>query len=109
MSRRPTPVGLTHRIEMMTVGYMFAGQSKYKLLLSTRFDPKQWDVISPDKSYTTETPILLAEVLSPSREATDLGDRSPSIWSFQASSLYSTFISMPSNAVGCHGMADAGT
>lgn len=67
-------------------------------LLRLRLDPKQWDVImefgldtgpetlrypdivvfpagSPDKSYTTTTPVLLAEVLSPSNEATDLGDK----------------------------------
>jgi Uma2 family endonuclease len=67
-------------------------------LLCSRLDPKQWDVImefgldtgpdtlrypdvvvfpagSPDKSYTTTTPVLLAEVLSPSSEVTDLGDK----------------------------------
>jgi Uma2 family endonuclease len=67
-------------------------------LLRLRLDPKQWDVImefgldtgpetlrypdivvfpagSPGKSYTTTTPVLLAEVLSPSSEATDLGDK----------------------------------
>jgi Uma2 family endonuclease len=67
-------------------------------LLRSKLDPKQWDVImefgldtgpdtlrypdivvfpagSPDKSYTTTTPVLLAEVLSPSSEATDLGDK----------------------------------
>jgi Uma2 family endonuclease len=68
------------------------------LRLRARLDPKQWDVImefgldtgpdtlrypdivvfpagSPDKSYTTTTPVLLAEVLSPSSEAIDLGDK----------------------------------
>jgi Uma2 family endonuclease len=30
---------------------------------------------SPGKSYTTTTPVLLAEVLSPSTEAIDLGDK----------------------------------
>jgi Uma2 family endonuclease len=68
------------------------------VLLRARLDPKQWDVImefgldtgpdtlrypdivvfptgSPDKSHTTETPVLLAEVLSPSSEAIDLGDK----------------------------------
>jgi Uma2 family endonuclease len=30
---------------------------------------------SPGKSYTTRTPVLLAEVLSPSSEAIDLGDK----------------------------------
>jgi Uma2 family endonuclease len=30
---------------------------------------------SPDKSYTTTTPVLLAEVLSPSSGAIDLGDK----------------------------------
>jgi Uma2 family endonuclease len=67
-------------------------------LLRLRLDPKQWFVImefgldtgpdtlrypdivvfpagSPDKSYTTRTPILLAEVLSPSSEAIDLCDK----------------------------------
>jgi Uma2 family endonuclease len=67
-------------------------------LLRNKLDPKQWFVImefgldtgpdtlrypdlvvyptgSPDKSYTTTTPVLLAEVLSPSSEATDLGDK----------------------------------
>jgi Uma2 family endonuclease len=67
-------------------------------LLRMRVDPKQWFVImefgldtgpetlrypdlvvyptgSPGKSYTTRTPILLAEVLSPSSEAIDLGDK----------------------------------
>jgi Uma2 family endonuclease len=67
-------------------------------LLRLRLNPKQWDVImefgletgpdtlrypdivvfpagSPDKSYTTRTPVLLAEVLSPSGEAIDLGDK----------------------------------
>jgi Uma2 family endonuclease len=67
-------------------------------LLRTRLDPKQWFVImefgldtgpdtlrypdlvvfptgSPDKSYTTRTPVLLAEVLSPSSEVIDLGDK----------------------------------
>lgn len=68
------------------------------LLLRAKLDPKQWDVImefgldtgpdtlrypdivvfpagSPDKSYTTTTPVLLAEVLSPSSEVIDLGDK----------------------------------
>jgi Uma2 family endonuclease len=67
-------------------------------LLRSVLDPKQWFVImefgldtgpdtlrypdlvvyptgSPGKSYTTATPVLLAEVLSPSSEAVDLGDK----------------------------------
>jgi Uma2 family endonuclease len=68
------------------------------LLLRTRLDPKQWVIIQefgldsgpetvryPDlvvypagssgKSYTTSTPALLVEVLSPSSVETDLGDK----------------------------------
>jgi Uma2 family endonuclease len=68
------------------------------MLLCARLDPKQWRVImefgldtgpdtlrypdivvfptgSPDKSYSTSTPALLAEVLSPSSEVIDLGDK----------------------------------
>jgi Uma2 family endonuclease len=66
-------------------------------LLRLVLDPDQWDVImefgldtgpdtlrypdlvvfpvGPDKSYTTATPVLLAEVLSPSSEVIDLGDK----------------------------------
>ena len=72
--------------------------SNLAALLCSKLVPKQWDVImgfgvdtgpdtlrypdivvflagSPDKSYTTTTPVLLAEVLSPSSEAIDLGDK----------------------------------
>ena len=68
------------------------------LLLRTRLDPKQWDVIAefgldagpetlrypdivvdcagaPGKSYTAIAPALLAEVLSPSSVEIDLGDK----------------------------------
>ena len=68
------------------------------VLLRTRLDRRQWKVIaefgldtgpdtlrypdvvvypagSPGKSRTTSTPILLAEVLSPSNAETDFGDR----------------------------------
>jgi Uma2 family endonuclease len=68
------------------------------VLLRTRLDRKQWEVIaefgldtgpdtlrypdivvypagSPGKSRTTSTPILLAEVLSPSNAETDFGDK----------------------------------
>src|SRR5260370_30434391 len=68
------------------------------VLLRTKLDPKQWDVIAefgldagpetlrypdivvdhaggPAKSYTAIAPVLLAEVLSPSSVETDLGDK----------------------------------
>jgi Uma2 family endonuclease len=68
------------------------------VLLRTKLDRKQWEVISefgldtgpetlrypdvvvyptgsPGKSRTTSTPVLLAEVLSPSNEQTDFGDK----------------------------------
>jgi Uma2 family endonuclease len=68
------------------------------VLLRTRLDPKQWDVImefgldtgpetlrypdvvvfpagSPGKSYSTSAPVLLAEVLSPSTAEIDFGDK----------------------------------
>jgi Uma2 family endonuclease len=68
------------------------------VLLRARLDPKQWDVIvefgldtgpdtlrypdivvfpagSPGKSHTTSTPVLLAEVLSPSTAEIDFGDK----------------------------------
>jgi Uma2 family endonuclease len=68
------------------------------LLLRTQLDPKQWVIIqefgldmgpetvrypdlvvypagSPGKSYTTSTPALLVEVLSPSSVEIDLGDK----------------------------------
>ena len=68
------------------------------VLLRTGLDRKQWEVIaefgldtgpetlrypdivvypagSPDKSHTTGTPVLLAEVLSPSNAETDFGDK----------------------------------
>jgi Uma2 family endonuclease len=68
------------------------------VLLHARLDPKQWDVIAefgletgpetlrypdivvdraggPDKSYTAISPVLLAEVLSPSTAEIDLGDK----------------------------------
>jgi Uma2 family endonuclease len=67
-------------------------------LLRNKLDPKQWLVImefgldtgpdtlcypdivvyatgSPGKSYTTKTPVVLAEVLSPSSVEIDLGDK----------------------------------
>jgi Uma2 family endonuclease len=68
------------------------------VLMRTELDRKQWDVImefgldtgpetlrypdvvvfpagSPGKSYTTSTPVLLVEVLSPSHAETDFGDK----------------------------------
>jgi Uma2 family endonuclease len=68
------------------------------VLLRVRLDPKQWDVImefgldtgpetlrypdivvfpagSPGKAYSTSTPVLLVEVLSPSNAEVDFGDK----------------------------------
>jgi Uma2 family endonuclease len=68
------------------------------MLLRAKLDPGQWDVIfefgldtgpdtlrypdivvdragGPDKSYTATSPVLLAEVLSPSTAEIDLGDK----------------------------------
>lgn len=81
------------------------------MLLRARLDPKQWDVImefgldtgpdtlrypdivvfptgSPDKSYTTSTPVLLAEVLSPSSEVIDLGDKAAEYLEFPSLLAY---------------------
>jgi Uma2 family endonuclease len=80
-------------------------------LLRNRLDPKQWLVImefaldtgpdtlrypdlvvyptgSPGKSYTTTTPVLLAEVLSPSSEAVDLGDKAAEYLEFPSLLAY---------------------
>jgi Uma2 family endonuclease len=68
------------------------------MLLRAKLDPRQWDVVfefgletgpdtlryrdivvdragEPDKSYTATSPVLLAEVLSPSTAEIDLGDK----------------------------------
>jgi len=71
---------------------------KLVIALSSRLDPRQWEIIAEfgldtgpetlrypdvlvdragggDKDYTATAPVLLAEVLSPSTAETDLGDK----------------------------------
>jgi Uma2 family endonuclease len=81
------------------------------VMLRARLDQKQWFVImefgldtgpdtlrypdsvvypngSPDKSYATRTPVLLAEVLSPSSEVIDLGDKAAAYLEFPSLLAY---------------------
>jgi Uma2 family endonuclease len=79
--------------------------------LRAKLDPKQWDVImefgldtgpetlrypdivvfpagSPGKSYTTSTPVLLVEVLSPSNAEVDFGDKAAEYLELQSLLAY---------------------